>query len=294
MSEDCNRRNKGCCQTVGSTTFDVPLGDAETIGKFLSIWLENNLLEPSHQKVFNSYYWSYRRHFGKRISAAYSEQIKEAVELVSAKPGLRVLEIGFGLGTESLWLALQGANVLAIDIIGQFVEAAKRRQEILEQYIGRRLNCEFRRVSILELEEEEGFDLVWAEQTFHHLEPRNHAVDKIVSLIRPGGHIVISEVNALNPFLQFQLFLARGMNMYSTHIDEDGKEILIGRERIITAPRLKQIFARRRIHCRSIRYFRIFPNHPVFNGLGRLEKLLARNWLAPLQTHFNYVGQRER
>jgi hypothetical protein len=82
--------------------------------------------------------------------------------------------------------------------------------------------------------------------------------------------------------------------MYFTHVDEDGKEILIGRERIITAYRLKQIFARRRVRCKSIRYFRIFPNHPVFNGLGRVEKLLARNWLAPLQTHFNYVGQRER
>jgi hypothetical protein len=105
-------------------------------------------------------------------------------------------------------------------------------------------------------------------------------------LTKPGGHIVISEVNALNPFLQFQLFLARGLNMYFTHVDEDGKEILIGRERIITAYGLKQIFARRRVRCKSIRYFRIFPNHPVFNGLGRVEKLLARNWLAPLADPF--------
>jgi hypothetical protein len=81
--------------------------------------------------------------------------------------------------------------------------------------------------------------------------------------------------------------------MYFTHVDEDGKEILIGRERIVTAQRLKHIFSKRHVYCKNIRYFRIFPNHPMFDKFGRVEKLLARNWLAPLQSHFNYVGQRK-
>ena len=280
--------------SVDSRTLHSRLARVEDISDFLSVWLEHKLLESSDQEVFDEYYKSYRRFFGERMRAAYSEQIKEAVKILETQPGARVLEVGFGLGTESLWLGLQGATVVAVDILRHYQETATRRKQILEKSIGRRLDCEFRRVSILDLDEEAGFDLIWAEQAFHHLEPREAVVDKIVSLVKPGGHIVISEVNALNPFLQFQLFLARGLNMYFTHVDEDGKEILIGRERIITAYRLKQIFARRRVRCKSIRYFRIFPNHPVFNGLGRVEKLLARNWLAPLQTHFNYVGQRER
>jgi len=278
---------------VDSITLHSRLARVEDISDFLSVWLEYKLLESSHQEIFDEYYKSYRRCFGERMRAAYSEQIKEALEIVEGQPGARVLEVGFGLGTESLWLAMQGAKVVAIDILAHFKEAATRRKAILEQEIGRPLECEFRRVSVLDLEEEESFDLIWAEQAFHHLEPREAVVDKIASLIKPGGHIVISEVNALNPFLQFQLFLARGLNMYFTHVDEDGKEILIGRERIITAYRLKQIFARRHVRCKSIRYFRIFPNHPIFDSFGKVEQLLARNWLAPLQTHFNYVGQRE-
>ena len=135
--------------------------------------------------------------------------------------------------------------------------------------------------------------MIWMEQTFHHLEPREAVLDKIVSLTKPKGYIVVSEVNALNPLMQLQLFLARGTNMYFSHVDEDGKEILIGRERIITARMLKQIFAKRHVFCEKIRYFRVFPNHPVFDKLGQLEKSLSRNWLAPLLTHFNYVGQRE-
>jgi 2-polyprenyl-3-methyl-5-hydroxy-6-metoxy-1,4-benzoquinol methylase len=269
------------------------LGEAKNIGDFLSLWLENRLLDPPHQEVFDKYYWSYRRHFGQRMREAYSEQIREAIELIKARPGARVLEIGFGLGTESLWLSMQGANVVAIDILGDFKKAARRRKEILEQHIGQTLSCEFRRTSIMDLDDEEAYDVIWMEQTFHHLEPREAVVDKIVSLIKPGGHLVVSEVNAMNPLMQFQLFLARGTNMYFTHVDEEGKEILIGRERIITAHRLKHIFAKRHVYCKNVRYFRIFPNHPMFDKFGRVEKLLAHNWLAPLQTHFNYVGRRK-
>jgi SAM-dependent methyltransferase len=104
------------------------LARAKTIGDFLSVWLENELLESPHQEVLEEYYWSYRRYFGERMRAAYSEQIKEALELVQAQRGARVLEVGFGLGTESLWLAMQGVNVVAIDILANFKEAATRRK----------------------------------------------------------------------------------------------------------------------------------------------------------------------
>jgi len=273
-------------------TSDCRFGDTETMGDFLSLWLEKPLLDAEYQKIFETYYHSYKRSFGARMRASYSEQIGETLALVRSNPGSRVLEVGFGLGTESLWLAMHGAHVLAIDILGDFRDVAHRRKALLEENLGRPLHCEFRRVSVMDLEDD-GFDVIWMEQTFHHLEPRDRVIDKIVSLVKPGGYIVISEANALNLLLQLQLFIARGFNMYFTHVDEDGKEILIGRERIVTARYLRAAFGRRRVRCRSIRYFRVFPNRPIFDGLGRLERWLARNCLAPLQAQFNYVGQRE-
>ena len=167
--------------SVDSLTLHSRLARVEDISDFLSVWLEYKLLESSHQEIFDEYYKSYRRFFGERMRAAYSEQIKEALEIVEGQPGIRVLEVGFGLGTESLWLAMRGAKVVAIDISAHLIEAATRRKTILEQEIGSPLECEFRRVSVLDLEEEENFDLIWAEQAFHHLEPREAVVDKIVS-----------------------------------------------------------------------------------------------------------------
>ena len=265
---------------------------AKTIDEFLAVWLKKKLLDPVHQDVFDKYYWSYRRHFGARIRLAYSEQIQEAVRMIQMQPGLKVLEVGFGLGTESLWLAMMGANVTSIDILHQFVDTARRRKEIVDKQIGKPLNCEFRKSSVLDLESESNFDLIWMEQTFHHLEPRTAIVGKLVSLLKEGGHIIISEVNPLNPLMQLQLFIARGMNMYFTYTDEDGKEILVGRERIITAPKLRRMFTLHGVRCKGIRYFRIFPNHPFFKKFGLVERMLSRNWLIPIQTHFNYVGQK--
>lgn len=271
---------------------DIDFKNAGDIGEFLSLWLRNPLLAPPHQEVFDRYYWSYRRHFGPRMKRAYAEQIKEVNEIVQSRPNARVLEIGFGLGTESLWLSTQGAQVVAIDILKEFKEAAEHRKAILERSIGRDLNCIFRCVPLLLLDEEAAFDVIWLEQTFHHLEPRNESTEKIVSLMKPGGHVVVSEVNALNPFIQLQLFIARGTSMYFTHIDEEGRRILVGRERITTADRLGRAFERLDVERRKVRYFRVFPNHRFFERFGQLESWLSHRQLAPLKTHFNYVGRR--
>lgn len=105
---------------------------------------------------------------------------------------------------------------------------------------------------------------------------------------------MISEANALNPLIQLQLFLARGRNKYFNYIDDDGNETVIGHERILTAPKLKRILERHNVYCKKIRYFRVFPNRKIFNRLFKIEKLLGRKWLAPVLTHYNFVGQREK
>jgi 2-polyprenyl-3-methyl-5-hydroxy-6-metoxy-1,4-benzoquinol methylase len=230
------------------------LGEAKNIGDFLSLWLKNNFLEHQHQKALDAYYVSYRHSFGSRMRDAYSEQIKEALEYVQSNPGAKVLEMGCGLGTESLWLAMHGASVLALDVVSAYVEVARKRKEILEQHLGRALNCEFRRASVVSVKEEQRFDLIWMEQAFQHLEPRDAVVEKTAKLTMPGGHIIISEINALNLFMQIQLFFVRGTRMYWTHVDEDGKKTVMGNERILTARSLKRLFERQGINCKSIRF----------------------------------------
>ena len=75
---------------------------------FLTLWLEHDLLDEEAQATLERYCASYRADFSPRMRHCYGEQLREVTALVGARPGARLLEVGCGCGTESLWLALRG------------------------------------------------------------------------------------------------------------------------------------------------------------------------------------------
>ena len=72
-----------------------------------------------------------------------------------------------------------------------------------------------------------------------------------------------------------------------------GRKHAYGDERITTAGALRRAFARCGVNSVSVRYFRMFPNHAFFDRLAAIERAPALIRLAPLFTHFNYVGIRD-
>ena len=265
---------------------------APGIAEFLEIWLTSNLLEGEPARTFDHYYGSYRKSFSPRIKRFYANQIPEVEELAMERQGLRFLEVGCGLGTESLWLTLKGGLVTAIDVRDDRIAAAEARKSILERETNSELGCEFQCESLLDLKEIEPFDVIWMEQAFHHLEPRDEIIRKTAGLLRPGGYLVISEANALNPVLQMELLFRRGLPRVETQEGPDGRLHSYGVERITTAQAIRRAFERVHVRCVGVRHFRMFPNRPFFDRFAGLEARLAVNPLAPVLTHFNYVGQR--
>ena len=265
---------------------------AGDIAEFLEVWLSNDLLDHDSAQVFAAYYASYLKSFTPRMRGFYGSQIREVEGVLAQKPGASILEVGCGLGTESLWLALRGAKVSAIDIRQDRVNTAQARQSVLEREIGRAVNCTFDLGTFLELDNRTPVDMIWMEQAFHHLEPRRDVVRKTADLLKPGGHLIISEANALNPLLQLELFIRRGIPRVATQEGPDGKHLPYGVERVTTAGALARMFERVGVQRVSVRHFRMFPNRPVFDRFTGIENSLASNALAPLFTHFNYVGQK--
>ena len=262
---------------------------AHTISDFLCEWLEHKTLAPVEQRTLWEYYAGYRRHFPARLQHYYSRQIQEVMDLLRARPESRVLEIGCGTGTESLWMAMQCASVTAVELSQDRFQAAVARKQVLEQQLGRSLDCRFLNESLLDLPEVEAYDILWMEQAFHHFEPRHHVVDKLVSLVKPGGHIVVSEANALNPLLQAQLFSQRGFKTIRHFDDHLGRRHPYGDERILTAGSLARLLAQRGVDRVSVEYFRVFPNSARFDSLLAWEQAVPR-WMRPVFTHYNYVG----
>jgi 2-polyprenyl-3-methyl-5-hydroxy-6-metoxy-1,4-benzoquinol methylase len=233
----------------------------------------------------------YRGRFSRYIRHHYSDQSTEVTALIAARNSPRLLEIGGGCGTEALWFALRGARVLAIDVNEERLSVARARKEIIERGIGRPLDIEFRFCSAFDLDASNAFDLIWMEQAFHHVEPREHIYSTIADLLAPKGHVVISEANGWNPLLQLVLFRQRGFRTIVDRTTPDGQRILYGNERITIPLVIARGFQEAGIASKAVRYFRALPNIAAAEVLMPLERAIPQ-FAAMFFSHYNYVGRK--
>jgi SAM-dependent methyltransferase len=100
--------------------------------------------------------------------------------------GLRVLEIGCGLGTDGARFARAGALYTGVDLTEAAVSLARRRFE-LEGLPG-----EFRVADAEALEFEDGsFDLVYSHGVLHHTPDARAAVREVRRVLAPTGRAVV-------------------------------------------------------------------------------------------------------
>lgn len=111
--------------------------------------------------------------------------IPEAAGFEKAK-GLRVLEIGCGLGTDGARFARAGAHYTGVDLTDAAVSLARRRFE-LEGLPG-----EFRVADAESLEfADESFDLVYSHGVLHHTPDARAALKEVHRVLAPGGRAVV-------------------------------------------------------------------------------------------------------
>jgi ubiquinone/menaquinone biosynthesis C-methylase UbiE len=111
--------------------------------------------------------------------------IPQAADFSGAK-GLRVLEIGCGLGTDGAQFALAGADYTGIDLTEAAIELAKRRFELFQ------LPGTFRTADAENLDfADESFDLVYSHGVLHHTPDIAAAVREIHRVLRQGGRAVV-------------------------------------------------------------------------------------------------------
>jgi 2-polyprenyl-3-methyl-5-hydroxy-6-metoxy-1,4-benzoquinol methylase len=241
---------------------------------------------------------NYPQYFAAPDSASYlwrtyNRRLSEVIELV--RPGLRVLEIGCGIGSDLHWLALHGAKVTGIDVKSEWTTAA----ELLTKHVCAKIapvTVDIQRINLLDLPDAQ-YDLIYMKDTFHHLEPRDQIVAKIVSLLAPGGTVVIVEPNAWNPMIQLKMFRIRGFKTIVEKIDKaTGERFVYGNERLVSGPAIARGFARYGVKG-STRLFRLVPtalsSNPLIVGAADLlEKMRIEPGLLPLCIHSVYRGTR--
>jgi SAM-dependent methyltransferase len=111
--------------------------------------------------------------------------IPVAADFASTR-GLKVLEIGCGLGTDGAQFAEAGADYTGVDLTDAAVELARKRFELFD------LPGKFQTADAENLDfANESFDLVYSHGVLHHTPETGKAIREIHRVLRPGGRAMV-------------------------------------------------------------------------------------------------------
>lgn len=106
----------------------------------------------------------------------------------------KVLEIGCGYGSLSVYMAKKGAKVTGIDLSSEAIKISKRNASLNNQKIT------LKQASGEDLPfKDKSFDLVVCCETLEHIPNYKKAIDEIIRVIESSGKIIITAPNSLNP-----------------------------------------------------------------------------------------------
>ncbi|MBS2028643.1 MAG: methyltransferase domain-containing protein [Deltaproteobacteria bacterium] len=147
-------------------------------------------LRPFSSKELNRYTRHPRRIYDKEFR----------FRMLGDLTGLRVLDLGCGEGSNSVFLALNGAQVVGLDISPRLIELAKKRAGLN----GVESKTQFRCIPIERAElPESSFDVIWGDGILHHLiDVLEPTLQQLVRCAKPGARIVFSEPVAQNLLLR--------------------------------------------------------------------------------------------
>lgn len=128
----------------------------------------------------------------------HGEVIGWVASLLPDRP--HIIDLGAGTGTAALALArrLPGARVVAVDVAEPMLEVVRHRAH------------EFGvadRVRVVQADLDEPWpglgpaDLVWAAASLHHLADPGHALAQARAALRPGGVLMVTEIDSFPRFL---------------------------------------------------------------------------------------------
>lgn len=120
------------------------------------------------------------------------EATAELARRAALEPGLRLLDVGCGLGGSVRYLASEHAvQATGIDLTPKYIDAARA----LADLVGLGERVAFRQCSALEIPfDAASFDVVWTEHVQMNVSDKRSFYAEIARLLAPGGRLVFHDV----------------------------------------------------------------------------------------------------
>jgi SAM-dependent methyltransferase len=185
------------------------------------------------------------------------------------KKDAAIWDIGCGYGTTALFLALNGYKIHGTTLEFYFKEIPARI-EYWSQF-GDVSGFTFGYEDLFDETEDKGeFDYIIVQDTLHHLEPLDKALQIIYRHLKPDGKVVSIEENGSNIIQSLKLYKQRGNKRIIEFYDERLKKtILLGNENIRSLKKWTEEFANNKLKVEpaSVNYVRAYPPF-IFNKYG--------------------------
>jgi 2-polyprenyl-3-methyl-5-hydroxy-6-metoxy-1,4-benzoquinol methylase len=138
------------------------------------------------------------RNLVSSISAAISY-----LKLGGASPR-RVVDLGCGLGMQSIIFATLGAEVLGIDVSAECIAICRKRRSYFETRLGSALKMEFLQTNFRTWDSNsigQKYDSLFSMSAFAHIQPFKETVAKIATLLNDSGRVFLWDQNPSYLFL---------------------------------------------------------------------------------------------
>jgi 2-polyprenyl-3-methyl-5-hydroxy-6-metoxy-1,4-benzoquinol methylase len=199
-----------------------------SVEEFLDLFIQelaSNTKLRNYYRLINS---SVSFHFRK----AYLHQRLSYVDRMVTKPGSAIWDIGCGYANTALYLTLKGHTVTGTTL-EYYYEQIQSRMDYWSRYGNLdRLSIVYQ--DLFDVNYAAGsFDYVITQDTLHHLEPIDKALQIIASALSDDGRLIVSEENGRNLFIRSKNYLKRGNKRVITFYDPRlNKSILLGNENV--------------------------------------------------------------
>ncbi len=226
-------------------------------------------MQPYYKFLGKKSSWHFRRNY-------FLQRLKYIQQCIAGRKDLSIWDCGSGYGTTCLFLAMNGFKTHGTTL-EFYYDMVQKRKEYWSKFGDTSLfTCTYENL-FDSPPPANSCDLIIVQDTLHHLEPINDALQIFKSSLRPGGRVLSIEENGNNIIQRAKLYKYRGNKRIITIWDEKlKKDILIGNENIRSLADWDTLFEKNgfRVSPESVQYIRYFL--PVHYRFSSAEKLMEK------------------